>query len=98
MAPRYVYGRRVKGPGVPPKRVKRVLYAYLPGTETYTVIDGVVGKPTSVVGATKTRRSYFNPKLRLRRLACGHGVFMLRGQHTDASTFCVQCRDGVKVR
>lgn len=36
--------------------------------------------------------------LRLRRLLCGHGVFMLRGMFPSEDTYCTQCRDGRTVR
>ena len=67
-----VYGRRVKNPGAPPKRTKRSAYAYLPGSEHYSVADGVVGKPTDPLGASVVGHTYFNKRLKLRTLKCGH--------------------------
>lgn len=63
---------------------------------------GLVGPKTTIVaGMPHPKHTQMRPKkahLRLRRLPCGHGVFMVRGQYPDEETFCIQCRDGLPVR
>lgn len=48
--------------------------------------------------STHMRTHYKTGHLRLRRLPCGHGVLMVRGQFPDDDTYCIQCRDGRAVR
>lgn len=94
-----VYGRAVRSSGgsVPAKH-RRPVFAIIPEKATYYAKEGYRGPPAPACEARPTRHVYTNKKLRLRRLPCGHGVFMLAGQQPDADTFCIQCRDGVPVR
>jgi hypothetical protein len=95
-----VYGRLVRSSGgsVPAKH-RRPVFATEPTKSTFHMKPGYVGPPAQAEEARRApAKPYTNSKLKLRRLPCGHGVFMMRGQYPDADTFCTQCRDGVAVR
>ncbi len=95
-----VFGRRVRSSGgsVPAKH-KRPTFATDPEKSVFHMKPGYVGPPAQASIARRApAKPYTNGKLRLRRLPCGHGVFMMRSQYPDEETFCTQCRDGVAVR
>lgn len=99
-----VYGRSVRSSGGPTDHHhKRGIYFTDVSKSHYVVPKpGLVGpKVTIVAGMPHPKHTQMRPAkahLRLRRLPCGHGVFMVKGQFPDEETFCTQCRDGVKVR
>jgi hypothetical protein len=94
-----VYGRkrRSSGGSVPAKH-RRKHFSTDPDASHYEIKPGLVGEKVQIENARYTTKTYSNKRLKLRRLPCGHGVFMMRGQFPDADTFCVQCRDGRAVR
>jgi hypothetical protein len=98
-----VYGRSRRSPGgAVPKKHLRQHYATDPQKSEYrSPKPGFVGPPAPV---ERSRNASARPYrstgvcLRLRRLPCGHGVLMMKGQFPDEGTFCTQCRDGKSVR
>jgi hypothetical protein len=95
----FVYGRKQRSSGGSvPKKHKRGHFSTDPLHSRYDIKLGLVGEKVTIEDALYTAKTYSNKKLRLRRLPCGHGVFMVRGQFPDAETFCIQCRDGQAVR
>lgn len=96
-----VYGRAIRSSGGSVgKKFRRQHYATDPAKSEYRgPKPGFVGPPAAVESSRSARsKPYINAKLRLRRLPCGHGVFMMKGQFPDEETFCTQCRDGLPVR
>jgi hypothetical protein len=99
-----VYGRRMRSSGgSTDHHHKRGIYFTDVSRSHYEYPKpGLVGPKVSPASFTENpRHTQMRPTkahLRLRRLACGHGVFMVRGQFPDADTFCTQCRDGKAVR
>jgi hypothetical protein len=99
-----VYGRSRRSSGGPTDHHhKRGIYFTDVSRSRYEIPKpGLVGPKVSIQeGMPHPKHTQMRPTkahLRLRRLPCGHGVFMVKGQFPDADTFCIQCRDGVKVR
>lgn len=96
-----VYGRAMRSTGgAVPKKHRRGFFATDPAKSEYRgPKPGFVGPPAQADDARRApSKPYTNSKLRLRRLPCGHGVFMIRSQFPDEETFCTQCRDGLPVR
>jgi hypothetical protein len=99
-----VYGRRVRSSGGPTDHHHRrgVYYTDVSKSHYQAPKPGLVGpKVTIEEGMPHPKHVQMRPgkaHLRLRRLPCGHGVFMLKGQFPDEDTFCTQCRDGKPVR
>lgn len=96
-----VYGRSRRSSGGPTDHHhKRGIYFTDVSKATYVAPKpGLVGPKVSISDRDKHPRAvhmrthYTNTHLRLRRLSCGHEVFMLKGQYPDPDTFCIQCRD-----
>jgi len=101
-----VYGRFRRSSGGPTDHHHKrgIYYTDVSRSHYEAPKPGLVGPKVSISPGEKHPRAshmqthYTNTHLRLRRLPCGHGVFMIKGQFPDADTFCTQCRDGVVVR
>ena len=99
-----VFGRSIRSSGGPTDHHhKRGIYTTDVAHSHYEwPKPGLVGPKVSWrKGMDHPRASQMRPKkvhLRLRRLTCGHGVFMIKGQYPDEDTFCSQCRDRLPVR